>query len=139
MLVFNVYCSLFSFRFLMSCREKELCQTSNMELFMKVVTFLTKPLPTGQIYVRGIFVEHSLEIFPVYSEKFPMKFRRIFRNNVPGILNIGIFSGCSMNIVRMLHTFFWWVKKYNSSFLYWIRLFLIFPKRLWRSKIFMDV
>ena len=30
-----------------------------------------KRLSTGQIYVRGIFVEHSLEIFPVYSEKIP--------------------------------------------------------------------
>ena len=45
------------------------CQTSNMELFTKEVTFLTKPLRAGQIYVRGIFVEHSLEIFLVYSEK----------------------------------------------------------------------
>ena len=35
-----------------------------------------------------------------------MKFRGIFRNNVPGILNIGTFTGCSMNILRMLHTFF---------------------------------
>ena len=31
----------------------------------------TKYLPTGQIYVRGIFVEHSHEIFPVYSENIP--------------------------------------------------------------------
>ena len=77
-----------------------------MELFTKVVTFLTKPLPTGKIYVRGIFVEHSLEIFPVYSEKFPMKFRRIFRNNnVPGILNVEKFPGCSMSILRMLQAF----------------------------------
>ena len=42
-----------------------------MELFTKVFTFLTKPLPTEQIYVPGISVEHSLEIFPVYSEKIP--------------------------------------------------------------------
>ena len=28
-------------------------------------------LPTGQIYVRGILVEHSYDIFPEYSEKVP--------------------------------------------------------------------
>ena len=27
--------------------------------------------PTGQIYVRGIFVEHSHDIFPEYLEKVP--------------------------------------------------------------------
>ena len=27
--------------------------------------------PTGQIYVRGIFVEHSHDIFPENSEKVP--------------------------------------------------------------------
>ena len=32
--------------------------------------------PTGQIYVCGIFVEHSQEIFSVYSEKIP--------NEIPG-------------------------------------------------------
>ena len=134
-----MFISLSTFRFLRNCREIEPCQTSKMELFTKVVAFLTKPLPTGQIYVCGIFVEHSLEIFPVYSEKFPMKFRGIFWNNVLGVLNIGIFPGCSMNILRMLHTFFWWIKKYNSSFLYWIRLFLIFAECLWKSNIFMEV
>ena len=71
-----MFISLFNFGFLRNCREIESCQTSNMELFTKAVTFLTKPLPTGQIYVRGIFVEHSLEIFPVYSEKIP--------NEIPG-------------------------------------------------------
>ena len=51
---------------------------------MKVATFLTQPLPIGQIYVCGIFVEHSLEIFNIplrYSQyirgKFPMKFQGI--------------------------------------------------------------
>ena len=39
-------------------------------------------------------------------KKFPMKFRGIFPNNVPGILNIGIFPEHSMNILRMLHAFF---------------------------------
>ena len=28
-------------------------------------------IPTGQIYFRGIFVEHSHDTFPEYSEKFP--------------------------------------------------------------------
>ena len=39
-------------------------------------------------------------------EMFPMKFWGIFPNNIPGILNIGIFPECSMNITRMLHAFF---------------------------------
>ena len=39
-------------------------------------------------------------------EKFPMKFRGIFPNNVAGILNIGIFPDCSMNVLEMLHAFF---------------------------------
>ena len=43
---------------------------------MKVVTFITKPLSTEQLFVRGIFVEHFLEIFPGYSEKIP--------NEIPG-------------------------------------------------------
>ena len=30
-------------------------------------------LPTGQIYVRGIFVENSHDIFPKYSQKGPYK------------------------------------------------------------------
>ena len=68
---YSVFISLFSFTLLRNCREREPCQTSNMELFMKVVTFLTKPLLTRQIYVCGIFMGHSLEIFPVYSEKTP--------------------------------------------------------------------
>ena len=77
-----------------------------MELFTKAVTLLTKPQPTGPTYVPGIFVEHSLEIFPVHSEKIPNEIPGMFRNNVPGILNIGIFPGCSINILPMLHTFF---------------------------------
>ena len=40
---------------------------------------------------------------------FPMKFWEIFRNNVLGILNIGIFPGCSMTILQMLHAFFFLV------------------------------
>ena len=75
---YSMFISLFTFRFLRNCWEIEPCQTSNMELFTKVVTFLTKLLPTGQISVHGILVEHSLEIFLFYSDKFPMKFPRIF-------------------------------------------------------------
>ena len=39
-------------------------------------------------------------------KKFPMKFRGIFSNNVPGILNIRTFPERSMNILPMLHAFF---------------------------------
>ena len=39
-------------------------------------------------------------------KKFPMKFRGTFPNNVSGILNIGIFPECSMNILGMLHASF---------------------------------
>ena len=35
-----------------------------------------------------------------------MKFRVIFPNDLPGILNIGITSDGSMNILRILHAFF---------------------------------
>ena len=73
----SMFISLFNFRFFRNCREIEPCQIPNMEFFTKVVTFLTKPLPTGQIYVPGIFAEHSFEIFPVYSGK---KFNEILGN-----------------------------------------------------------
>ena len=32
-------------------------------------------LPTGQIYARGILVEHSHDIFPEYSAKVPYEIR----------------------------------------------------------------
>ena len=35
--------------------------------------------PTGQIYLRGIFVKHSHEIFPVYSEKISYE----IQGNIP--------------------------------------------------------
>ena len=45
--------------------------------------------------VKYMFVEYSWNIPIRYSQyirkKFPMKFLGIFRNNVPGILNTGIF------------------------------------------------
>ena len=68
-------------------------------------------LPTGQIHVCGIFVEHSHEIFQVYSEKVPNKVPVNIPNvlrilNVLGILIIGIFPDRSMNILRILHVFF---------------------------------
>ena len=49
--------------------------------------FLIKWLPTRQIYVRRIFVEHFHDIFLEYSERFLMKFRGILPNNVRGNLN----------------------------------------------------
>ena len=71
--------------------------------------------PTGQIFVHGIFVEHSHDACGKFSrKKFPMKYWGIFPNNVPGILNIGMFPECSMNILPM---FFKWTKKCNNSFL----------------------
>ena len=74
-----------------------------MEFFKKVVTFLTKPLLTGKIYVCGIYVEHSREIFLEYSKK-------IFKNrNIPWP-----FHECPTIVTN----FFWWIKKYNSRFLF---------------------
>ena len=58
--------------------------------------------PTKQIYDRGIFAEHSHEILQHIWKKLRMNFRRIFRNNIPGILNTGIFPDFIMNILRML-------------------------------------
>ena len=46
-------------------------------------------------YIPAIFRKRSLWNSGEYSQ-----------NNVPGILNIGIFPECSMNILRMLHAFF---------------------------------
>ena len=37
-------------------------------LILREILFIN---PTGQIYVREIFVEHSHDIFPEYSEKVP--------------------------------------------------------------------
>ena len=53
--------------------------------------------PPGQIYVRGIFVEHSHDIFPEYSERVPHEIPGIFPNNVPGIF----FVECSWNITMI--------------------------------------
>ena len=57
-----------------------------------------------------MFVEYSWNIPMIYSENmrknFSMKFRGIFSNNFPGILNIGIFPECSMNMPQILNGFF---------------------------------
>ena len=59
---------------------------------------------------KYMFVEYSWNIPIRYSQyipkKFPMKFRGIFRNNAPGMLNIGMFPDCSMNILQILHRIF---------------------------------
>ena len=56
-----------------------------------------------------MFLEYSGNILMIYSQnipkKFPMKLRGIFPNNVPRILNIGIFPDYSMDILRMLQAF----------------------------------
>ena len=82
---------------------------STFALFFSTSTkhlFLEGRLPIGQICI----VECSRNIPMIYSQnirkKLLMKFRGVFPNNVPGILNIGIFSECSMNILRMLHALF---------------------------------
>ena len=86
---------------------------------------------------KYMFAEYSWNVSVIYlreiRNKFLMESPGIFPNNVPGILNIGTFPECSMNILRMLHVFFRWIKKYNSSFLWWTRLFLIFTLCLWKS------
>ena len=57
-----------------------------------------------------MFLEYMWNIPMTYSQniqkKFPMKFRGIIPSKVPGMLNIGLFPDCSMNILRMLHAFF---------------------------------
>ena len=72
----------------------------------KFVSFL----PLFYLPGKYVFVEYSWNIPMIYSQnirkKFPMKYWRIFPNNVKGILNTGRFPECSMNILRMLHTFF---------------------------------
>ena len=79
-----------------------------------------KILPTEQIYVCGIFVEHFNDILPECLESAPYEvpgnipwgmFREYWiyeysLGNVPWILNVRVFPECSMNILRMLETFF---------------------------------
>ena len=54
-----------------------------------------KNVPKGQIYVRGIFVEHSHDIFPEYS--------RNIRYNFPGIMNLGIFHEYPANVTCIFY------------------------------------
>ena len=71
--------------------------------------------------VKYMFVEYSWNIPMIYflniRIKFSITFWGIFPNYVSGILHIGIFPECSMNILRMLQAFFRWIKKYSSSLL----------------------
>ena len=73
-------------------------------------------LPTGQVYVRGIFVEHSHDIFPEYSENVPYE--------IPGNIPWGMFweywmYEYSLNVLWISHEcyiyFFRWIKKYISG------------------------
>ena len=67
-------------------------------------------LPNHNPPGKCMLVEYLWNIPMRYSQcirkNVPMKFRGIFRNNVSGILNTGIFPDCSMDILRMLHAFF---------------------------------
>ena len=47
-----------------------------------------QPLSAGQIYVRGMFMEHSHDIFPEYLEKVHKEILGNIPKNVPRILNI---------------------------------------------------
>ena len=49
---------------------------------VKVSWITYETVPTGQMYVRGIFVEHSHDIFPEYSEKVPYE----IPGNIPKIM-----------------------------------------------------
>ena len=66
-----------------------------------------------------MFVEYSWNIPMIYPrnirKSLPMNFREIFTNNVLGILKIGIFPECSMNILRLLHAFFRWIMELSTS------------------------
>ena len=42
----------------------------------------------------------------IFGKESAMVFRRIFQNNTPGILKIGVFLNSSMNMLIMLHPFF---------------------------------
>ena len=62
-----------------------------------ISSFLTQDTPH-----KYIFVEYLWNIPMIYSQniwkEFPMKFKRIFPNNVPGILFCGIFVENSHDI-----------------------------------------
>ena len=82
----------------------------------KTIDTTIKGIPPG----KYMPVEHLWNIPVRYSQHvgkiFPMKFWGIFQNSVPGILNIGIFSDCSMNILRMLLAFFWVDQEIRQQF-----------------------
>ena len=68
-----------------------------------------------------MFVEYSWDIpltYPQYiRKKFTMKFRGIFRNNAPGILNIEILPDFSINILRKLYASFLVDQEIQQKFL----------------------
>ena len=86
--------------------EKDYLKCTSKPSYMWHKIFDNNLVHTG----KYMFVEYSWNIAMIYSrnirKKFPMKFWGIFPNNVPRILNIGIFPECPMNILRMLHAFF---------------------------------
>ena len=116
-----VFVSLFIFH----CFNEKYFKLIYCSIFFFSKTIFLKPqlinFPTFQHgYPSGkhMFVEYSCNIplrYPQYiRKKFSMKLREIFRNNVAGILNLGIFPDCSMNILQMLHAFSRWIKKCNG-------------------------
>ena len=94
---------------------------------------------------KYMIVEYLWNIPMRYSQhiwkKLRMNFRRIFRNNVPGILNTGIFPDFIMNILRMLQMscIFLGGSRNTLAVFYSERQFLIFTWFLRKSNIFMEV
>ena len=102
----------------------------------EVTLALSNFLPTG----KYMFAEYSWNVSMIYSRKIRKKFlmesRGIFPNNVPGILNIGTFPECSMNILRMLHVFFRWIKKWQGCSWYSLCIFEnLISMKVWSSKL----
>ena len=62
--------------------------------------------PLGKYMFAEYLWSNRMRYSQYIPRKFPMKSWGILPNNVPGILNIGIFPDCSVNILRMLHAFF---------------------------------
>ena len=90
-------------------------QLTQISLNFKTSYCNLKTRPTGQLYVRGIFVEHSHYIFAEYSENVPYEiagnilwgmFRECWiyecsQGNVSGILNVGIFPKYSISLAEL--------------------------------------
>ena len=92
--------------------RKPLCLISTADVIIRSDDF-EKCNITLLEYSPGkyMLVEYTWNIPIIYSrnirKKFPMKFWEIFPITVPGILIIGIFPTCSMNMLRTLHASFW--------------------------------